>query len=248
MRNILITLEYDGTNYHGWQRQKNAVGIQEVVETAIEKVTGEAVTLIASGRTDAGVHAFDQKANFKTDSCLPADKFSPALNGILPADIRVIDSRQVDMSFHARYSATGKKYRYRIYNGPNRPAIYRNYCVFIPIRLDVDAMFQGALLLKGRHDFSSFCGSGSCVKSRIRTIKTIELIRERNMIDLVVEADGFLYNMVRIIAGTLVQVGKGKLEPSAVKEILDGRDRRLAGPTLPPHGLFLEKVYYDGDY
>jgi tRNA pseudouridine38-40 synthase len=244
MRNILITLEYDGTNYHGWQRQENALGIQQVVETAIERITGERVTVIASGRTDAGVHALAQRANFKTNSRLPAEKFCPALNSLLPADIRVIDSQQVDMSFHARYSATGKRYRYRICNRPYPPAIYRNYCFFIPLTLDIDAMTKAAGLLKGTKDFSSFCGSGSNAKTRVRTVTSIEWVKEEDMIDLVVEADGFLYNMVRIMAGTLVEIGKGKLQPSAINEILAGRDRRLAGPTLPPQGLFLEKVYY----
>jgi tRNA pseudouridine38-40 synthase len=245
MRNILITIEYDGTNYHGWQRQKNALGIQEIIEKGIEEITGEKVNLIGSGRTDAGVHALDQKANFKTNSSIPVDKIPFALNSVLPQDIRVIGSRQVSLNFHARYDVVKKRYRYRIYNSPFPTAIYRNYSCFIPDKLNIGDMVKAAEYLKGENDYTSFCSSGSGVKTRVRKVEMLELAKEGKMLDLIIQANGFLYNMVRIIAGTLVEVGKGKIEPSMVKEILDGKDRRLAGPTLPPQGLFLEKVCYN---
>jgi len=245
MKNILITLEYDGTNYHGWQKQKNAIAVQEIVENCINEVTGEKVNLIGAGRTDAGVHALGQKANFRTNSSIPVFKFPYALNSILPFDIRAVDALEVPLQFHARYYSTKKRYKYRIYNNPFPSAIYRNYCHFIPDILDVEGMKEGAAYLIGEKDFTSFCSSGSTVKTKIRRIYLLEIVKKGEIIDIAIEANGFLYNMVRIICGTLLEVGKGKIKPKDVIEILDRTDRKFAGPTLPAQGLFLEKVFYD---
>lgn len=247
MRNILLTIEYDGTNYHGWQRQKNAVSIQQLIEKAIEKITGSKANLIGSGRTDSGVHALAQRANFKTEARIPAERIPFALNSCLPPDIRITGAEEVAHDFHARYDAIGKKYRYRIYNSEIPSAIHRNYSCFIPERLDIDRMKEASMYILGSRDFSSFCGSGSFAKSRVRNVELLEIEKKGKFIDIIIRADGFLYNMVRIIAGTLVEVGKGSMPPHHVRDILDKRDRRFAGPTLPPQGLFLEEVYYRED-
>lgn len=247
MRNILLTIEYDGTNYHGWQRQKNAVSIQQLIEHAIEKVTGTKVNLVGSGRTDTGVHALGQKANFKTDTRIPTEKIPFALNGHLPPDIRVTKAVEVEPGFHARYDVLGKQYRYRIYQSEIPPAIYRNYCYFVQGKLDIELMKEAAKHFLGQKDFSSFCSSGSLTKSRVRNVELLDIEAEGKFIDIIIRADGFLYNMVRIIAGTLVEVGRGSIPPHYVKDILDKKDRKCAGPTLPPQGLFLEEVYYRED-
>ncbi|MBA1336372.1 MAG: tRNA pseudouridine(38-40) synthase [Firmicutes bacterium] len=245
MRNILITLEYDGTGYHGWQKQKNALGIQEVVEEGIMAITGEKVGITGAGRTDAGVHALDQKANFKTHSSIPVDKIPLALNSVLPRDIRIIGAEEVSLDFHARYNVIKKRYRYRIYNALFPTALFRNFCFHISDKLDIGNMTLASEYLVGRNDYTAFCSTGSNVKTKVRTIEYIKITKEDNMIDIVVQADGFLYNMARIIAGTLVEVGKGNMEIQKVKEILERKDRRFAGPTLPPQGLYLEKVCYN---
>jgi tRNA pseudouridine38-40 synthase len=244
MRNILLTIEYDGTNYHGWQRQKNAVSVQQLIEESIQRVTGDRVKLIGSGRTDTGVHALGQRANFKSQTQIPAERIPQAINSCLPDDIRIIQAIDVKQDFHARYDAVAKKYRYRIYNNPVPSAIYRNHSCFVPEKLNVDMMIQACEYMTGEKDFSSFCSSGSVVRSKIRNVKLLELTRQGKMIDIIIQADGFLYKMVRSIAGTLVEVGKGNIPPCHIEAILDKKDRRYAGPTLPPQGLFLEEVLY----
>jgi tRNA pseudouridine38-40 synthase len=246
MRNILMTIEYDGTNYHGWQRQKNALSIQQLIEESIEKVTGIRARLIGSGRTDTGVHALGQRANFKTETNIPVGRIPLALNSSLPPDIRIINAVEAHPDFHARYDVVGKKYRYRIFNRSIPSAVFRNYSCFIPVKLDIESMEEAAGYIIGRRDFSSFCSSGSMVRSRTRNVQMLEFETKGCIIDMSIMADGFLYNMVRIIAGTLVEVGKGNLSPEEIKTILDKRDRRCAGPTMPPQGLFLEEVYYRG--
>jgi len=242
--NVKIVLEYDGTDYSGWQRQKNAPTIQEVLETSISAITREKIQVIGSGRTDAGVHALEQVANFKTNTKIPIEKLPYAINSKLPEDIVVKDARIVPDNFHARFSAKSKIYAYTIYNAPFPSPIYRKHSLFIAMPLDVKSMTKAAISLTGVHDFSAFKASGSPVKSPIRHVMGIEVLKEGAFIKILIQANGFLYNMVRIMAGTLLEVGKGKTQPWEVASILLSRDRNRAGKTLPPHGLSLLKVNY----
>ncbi|OXT06214.1 tRNA pseudouridine(38-40) synthase TruA [Thermoanaerobacterium thermosaccharolyticum] len=244
MRNIVLVIEYDGTNYHGWQIQKNVVTIQETITKAIKKITNEDVDLIGSSRTDAGVHALHQVANFKTCTNIPTSKIPNALNSVLPADIVIKDAFEADMDFHSRYSAKGKRYKYIIYNRRFSSPILKNYSWHISKSLDVEKMRESLKYLEGTHDFSAFKASGSSVKSPVRTVRDISLKKNGFNVEFEIEADGFLYNMVRIIVGTIVDVGLGKINPIDVKEILDSKNRCMAGKTAPPQGLFLTKIYY----
>ncbi|MCG0276103.1 MAG: tRNA pseudouridine(38-40) synthase TruA [Thermosediminibacteraceae bacterium] len=239
-----ILLEYDGTNYSGWQRQKNAIAIQEVVEKAIFKVTGEKVNVIGAGRTDAGVHARGQVANFFTNCRIPVARLPYAINSHLPEDIVVKGAEVVPDDFHARYSAKAKVYTYSIYNAPFPSPLLRRYSYFFPKPLNIEAMERAAKAFIGVHDFAAFRASGSSVKSSVRNIKRLEVKKQGDLVIIEVEADGFLYNMVRIIAGTLLEVGAGKRDPEEIPSVIRSRDRERAGVTLPAHGLCLEKVIY----
>ena len=245
MRNIKLIIEYDGTGYAGWQRQNNALTVQQVLEEALERLCGHKVQLIASGRTDSGVHARGQVANFTTCSSIPPERFSYALNVLLPRDIRVKSSEEVSLDFHARYSATAKKYRYSMVVNSYGTAIGWQYYHHIYTPLDVQAMKEAAEHFKGIHDFAAFMAAGSPVKSTVRTVYEAEIIEDKPFLHFVVKGNGFLYNMVRIMAGTLIDVGKGKICPSQIPHIIASKDRKQAGQTAPPHGLFLEEVYYD---
>lgn len=244
MRNILLTIEYDGTNYFGWQKQPNKKTIQGVIEQAIKKITGEDVKLVGSGRTDAGVHALGQRANFKTNSKIPTEKFPLALNSVLPNDISIKDAKEVSLEFSARYSAKQKTYKYLIYNHKTRPAILRNYVYHFPYDLDIPSMQQSCEYFIGEYDFSSFCSSGSETNSKIRRIYDCYLTFEDNCIAIYITANGFLYNMARIIAGTIIDVGTGKIKPTDIPLIIESKDRNKAGKTLPPWGLYLVDVVY----
>lgn len=244
MTNIKLTIQYDGTNYCGWQKQKNGISIQEEIETAIFKVTGEDVNLIGSGRTDKGVHALGQVANFKTNSKIPPDRFRYALNSNLPQDISIVFSELVDDSFHSRYDAKGKTYKYTIYNGEIRNPIYNRYAYHVPVKLDIDSMEKAAESFLGSHDFKAFMSSKTSVKSTVRTINSISLDKEKDLIYFTVNGNGFLYNMVRIIVGTLVEVGLGRISWQSIPDIIKSKDRKEAGHTAPAKGLCLEKVYY----
>ena len=246
MRNIKLTIEYDGTAYHGWQSQVNAATIQDVVNAAVNKLTGEVCTLYGSSRTDAGVHAYGQVANFRTASGIPSDRFAFALNTLLPQDIVIVKSEEADPSFHARFCARGKKYRYLFYNSMFPSALLKNRAWIVHFPLNVDAMREASGYFLGTHDFLAFSSSGGSVKTTVRTINSINIGRENrpHVLSLDIEGNGFLYNMVRIIAGTLVEVGYGKMMPGEIKDILESRDRRLAGPTAPPQGLYLVEVIY----
>ncbi|MDO6353760.1 tRNA pseudouridine(38-40) synthase TruA [Caloramator sp. CAR-1] len=244
MKNIKIVIEYDGTRYCGWQRQKNGVSIQETIEKAIEKVTGEKIEIIGSSRTDAGVHAKGQVANFLTSSTVPPEKICYAINSFLPDDIVILSSQEVPLDFHSRYNSKGKKYSYTILNRKIPSALLKNYSAHIPYELNIEDMIRASKYFLGEHDFSAFKSTGSSVKGNVRTIKRLELIKDEDIIKMFIEANGFLYNMVRIIAGTLIEVGKGRIKPDDIPFILDSRDRKKAGPTAPAQGLCLEKVYY----
>ena len=247
MRRIHLIVEYDGTAYAGWQRQANAMTVQEKLERAILKLTGEELCVSGASRTDAGVHALGQSAHFDTESCIPADKFSFALNTLLPPDIRVTRSEEVPLEFHARFSTRGKRYRYLFHAAPHAGALTRNTHAHVIYPLDVEKMQAEAQDLVGTHDFAAFAASGSVVKDTVRTIYRAEVSREGSEIRLIVEGSGFLYNMVRIIAGTLIGVGSGKLEPGAFKRAIASGDRLDLGVTAPAHGLTLMEVFYDPD-
>ena len=244
MPNIKLTIEYDGGSYHGWQRQPDSATVQETIEKALAKVLQEKVNLIGASRTDAGVHARGQVANLKTESKIPLRNLKAALNSLLPEDIVIKSCLRVGDDFHARYGAKSKFYRYTILNRPLSSPFVRKYVYFFPHPLDTQAMKKAAKHLVGRHDFSSFRGTGTMRKNCIRTIKKLRVTSRNNFIYIDMEADGFLYNMARTVAGTLLEVGRRKISPQDIKKILQAKDRRRAGSTLPPHGLCLVKVKY----
>lgn len=243
MRNLKLTIQYDGTKYCGWQKQPNSSGIQGTIEYAIYEITKEKVNIIGSGRTDAGVHALGQVANFKTNSSIPIARISDALNAKLPKDVSIIDCQEVSDDFHSRYSATGKIYRYLIYNKPYRSPLYKDISYHVRYELDIEKMRLEAKSLLGTHEFKGFMSSGSSVKDTVRTIHNISIEYSGDLIVLEVEGNGFLYNMVRIIVGTLVDIGRGRID-KPLEEIIASQDRGEAGHTAPAHGLFLKKVHY----
>ena len=244
MRNIKLTIEYDGKGFNGWQKQPTKLNIQGEIERAIEQVTGEQVELTASGRTDAGVHAIGQVANFKTNSNIPIEKIPIALNTKLKETIRIKDAKEVEERFHARYNCKQKTYRYIINNGKNASALYRNLEYFVPEKLDVDKMKEAIKFFEGEHDFKGFKASGTSSKSSVRTIYKTKIKTDKEKIIIELTGNGFLYNMVRIIAGTLLEVGLGKIDPEDITKIIESKDRKRAGKTLPPYGLCLVKVEY----
>lgn len=241
---IGLIIEYDGTNYCGWQVQKNGVSVQQRLEEAVERAVGVKTAVHSAGRTDAGVHALGQVAHFDAQTDIPADKFFYVLNTLLPDDIRIKKSYETAADFHARFDAKGKHYRYVIRNARQKGAVDRLYCMFEPVPLDLERMRQAAAYIEGTHDFAAFCAAGTDVKGTVRTVYSVEVGRDGDYITIDVKGGGFLYNMVRIIAGTLMGVGKGKLTPEAVREAIEAKDRTLAGATAQPHGLFLVEVYY----
>ena len=246
MRNIKLIIEYDGKDFNGWQKQPNKLNIQGEIEKAIERITGEQVDLTASGRTDAGVHAIGQVANFKTNSNIPIEKIPVAINSNLKKSIIIKSAEEVDERFHSRLNCKKKTYRYIINNSKYGTAIYRNLETHIPMELDIKKMKEAIKYFEGEHDFKAFKASGTSSKSSVRTIYKAEVIdagNERIYIELT--GNGFLYNMVRIISGTLVDVGLGKIEPKEIKEIIELGKRENAGKTLPPQGLYLVKVEYE---
>ena len=244
MRNIKLTIEYDGKDFNGWQKQPNKLNIQGTIEQAITKITGETVELNASGRTDAGVHAIGQVANFKTNSNIPIEKFPIAINTNLKKSIRIKSAEEVDEKFHSRLSCKRKTYRYIINNSEIESAIYRNLEYHISNKLDVSKMQKAAKFFEGEHDFKAFKASGTSSKSSVRTIYEANVYKIENKIYIELTGNGFLYNMVRIIAGTLIEVGLNKIEPEYILDIIKEEKRELAGRTLPPQGLYLLKVEY----
>ena len=242
--NIKLTLQYDGSAYHGWQIQPNAVTVQEIVCKAINSLTGEKVNITGCGRTDTGVHAISYTANFKTDSSIPPEKFAPALNTKLPRDIRCHKSEAVPDSFHAKNSAKGKTYIYRILNTKNENTFERSYSWHINQELNIGQMKKAAAAFVGEHDFIGFASSGFTVKTTVRTIYSLDISLQNGMLTISVSGNGFLYNMVRIIAGTLVFVGMGKIKAEDMEDIISSKIRERAGITAPPQGLFLKEVFY----
>ena len=245
MRNIKLIIEYDGKSFNGWQKQPNKLNIQGEIEKAISEITGEEIDLIASGRTDAGVHSLGQTANFKTNSQIPIEKFAIAINSKLKRSIVIKSAEEVDERFHSRYSVKSKTYRYTINNSAMGTALYRDMEYHVPMKLDIESMKSAAKFFEGEHDFKGFKASGTSSKSSVRTIYKAEVIQNEEKIYIELTGNGFLYNMVRIISGTLVDVGLGKIEANEIPLIIESKDRKRAGKTLPAHGLCLMKVIYE---
>ena len=244
MKRILLTVEYDGTNYAGWQRQINGLAVQQVLEEALQKATKERIVVTGASRTDAGVHALGQAVHFDTASRIPPEKYPFVLNTMLPRDVRVHTGCEVPEGFHARFMTCGKRYTYRIVNSRHASAIRRNTHVHVPLPLDLAPMQEAAKQLLGTHDYAAFQAAGGTAKTTIRTITSAELVRFGDEIILTVEGDAFLYNMVRIIAGTLIEIGLGRRTVNAFTEAYETLDRLSLGVTAPPQGLELTKVYY----
>lgn len=244
MRNIKLIIEYDGKGFNGWQKQPDRLNIQGEIEKAIEEITGEKVDLTASGRTDAGVHSLGQTANFKTDSKIPTEKFAKAINSRLKKSIVIKSAEEVDEKFHSRYSVKSKTYRYIINNSENGTAIYRGLEYHVPMKLDYEKMNEAIKYFIGEHDFKAFKASGTSSKSSVRKILDGSVRKEGERVIIEVTGTGFLYNMVRIISGTLLDVGLGKTKPEDIPSIIESKDRTKAGKTLPAHGLYLLQVNY----
>lgn len=244
MRNLLFTLSYDGTAYHGWQVQKNADTVQKRFQNALETVTGERSGVVGCSRTDAGVHAKMFCCNSKVSTKIPEKNLIRALNCNLPDDIAVTDICEKDMEFHARYSCKGKEYLYNIWNSHIRDPFVNRYSMRYDMKLDIDTLNEGCKAFIGKHDFAGFCSAGSNVQDTIRTIYDAHFERKEDMVRLYISGDGFLYNMVRIIVGTFLYVAQGKIEVGDLKSIIDSTERNRAGITAPAHGLFLNKVFY----
>ena len=244
MRRILLTVEYDGTAYAGWQRQINGLAVQQVLEEALSSACGHPVAVTGSSRTDAGVHALDQKVHFDTDCSIPPEKYPFVLNTLLPPDIRVQDACEVPADFHARFLTSGKTYTYRIWNARHASALRRNTHWHIPVPLEEAPVRRALEALPGKHDFAAFQAAGGTAKTTVRTLRSAELeIRGKEWL-LTVSGDAFLYNMVRIIAGTAAEIGLGRLESSAFEEAFVTLNRLSLGMTAPAHGLELTEVRY----
>lgn len=246
MRRIRLILEYDGAAYVGWQTQPNGVAVQQLVEEQLARVAGERIAVHASGRTDSGVHALAQVAHFDTNARMPADKFAFALNAGLPPDIRVRYSDEAPEGFHARFDVKGKQYRYTIVTGPHARAFLRNTALHVHGPLDEDKLRRAAAEIVGVHDFRAFMASGSSMENTVREIYRSEWSRQGSVLTYDVEGSGFLYNMVRILAGTMLDIAKGTLPETAMRAALISGNRSDAGATAPAHGLALVRVRYDG--
>lgn len=246
MRNVKLTIEYDGTGYQGWQVQGNAPTIQKTLEEAIPKIVQHPVSVIGSGRTDSGVHALGQVGNFATSSEIPAPNLAHAINAHLPRDIAVVRAEDAAKDFHARYGAKEKTYRYTIFSRDTPSPLLHDRAYHLRAELDLDEMKNAARHLIGRHDFGAFQSKASEKEdtSSVRTITRADLTTAGPLVEFHISADGFLYNMVRAIVGTLVEVGIGKMNAAEFKRIIDSKNRSLAGPTAPPQGLCLMEVRY----
>ena len=244
MRNIKLVLQFDGTAYHGWQMQKNAPTVQETLSGAIKRITGSVPQLVGVSRTDAGVHAKQFVCNFKTEASIPVARIPAALNTYLPDDIVCLFAEDAENDFNARFSAKKKCYTYYILNSKQPDAFLRNYSWHFPYELDISKMKKAAQCFLGKHDFVGFAASGFTVKTTVREIYSLDIEKEKDLIKITVTGDGFLYNMVRIIAGTLAFAGCGKIAPEQMAEIIASKDRKRAGITAPPQGLFLTEVFY----
>ena len=246
MRNIALRLSYDGSAYHGWQVQKNEISVAETLETALTKICGHPVKTVGCGRTDAGVHALRYCANFRTDCRIPIDRFPLAVNSRLPGDISVSDAVEAPEDFNAIGSCLKKEYIYRILNSAVPDPFLQKRACFYPQRLDLSLMQQAARAFEGTHDFKAVRSLGTETKTTVRTVYWCRAEKEGNLITISICADGFLYNMCRAMVGTMVYASYGKLLPEEIPGLLQIGDRRLTGPTMPPQGLYLNRVWYEG--
>lgn len=245
MRNILLTISYDGKAYHGWQIQHNALAVQQVFQEALEKIIGSNYSVKGCSRTDSGVHANMYCISVITEHQIPAERLKCALNRFLPLDIAVLSSEEVSLDFHARYSCKSKEYIYKIWNSGERNPFLNGYALHYRYKLDENQLNRAAQAYIGKHDFTSFCTLDKREKGDLtRDVKSFSVTRDGNMVTMKVEADGFLYNMVRIMVGTLLRVAQGKIDENAIESIIEAKDRRMAGPTAPACGLYLNKVNY----
>lgn len=245
MKRVRLFVAYDGTNYCGWQIQPNGITIEEVLNEKLKKLTGEDIHVIGASRTDSGVHALGNVAVFDTESSIPPERMAYALNQKMPEDIVIVKSDEVPLDWHPRYQdEISKTYEYHICNSKVSNPMKRNYSTHVSFDLDIDKMREGAKYLIGEHDFVSFCNIRTNVEDTVRTVTDIEILKEGEDITLRITGNGFLYNMVRIIVGTLIRVGRGFYEPVRVKEILEERKRTAAGVTAPPNGLVLVGIDY----
>ncbi|MBQ1914961.1 MAG: tRNA pseudouridine(38-40) synthase TruA [Selenomonadaceae bacterium] len=244
-RNIRLTVAYDGTNYHGFQRQRPpVVAVQNVLEAKLQTVFGDSIELAASGRTDAGVHAYGQVVNFFTDGRIPVERIPLAVNSLLPDDIVVLEAAEADFDFSARHSAKSKTYIYRIQRGSFPNPFTRNYAWYVGRPLDIHAMREALAMVLGTHDFTSFRASGGAPMSPVRTMYRAEIGEKGDLLEITIHGNGFLYHMVRNMVGTLVNVGLGRISIAGFREILEARDRKKASPTAPAQGLYLFSVEY----
>lgn len=246
MKRIKLTVAYDGTDYCGWQIQPNGITVEEVLNRNLSELTGEEITVIGASRTDSGVHAQGNVAVFDSDTTIPPERIAYAVNRKLPEDIVVIRSEEVPGDWHPRYQETEKTYEYHILNREMPDPVRRRDTYFVSYPLDLEAMRHAAAYLKGEHDFRSFCNIHTDVQDTVRTIYDLDIIRSGDLVTVRIRGNGFLYNMVRIIVGTLVRVGRGFYFPGQVKEILEAKERTSAGVTAPPQGLVLVKIDYPG--
>lgn len=245
MRNILITLMFDGTAYHGWQVQENAVSVQQTLQDAIEKILSVRENVVGCSRTDSGVHANMFCCNMRTESDISPEKLKKALNAVLPRDIAVKSCGEVPYAFHARYDCTSKEYKYLLVNTDYRNPFFENRALYYPFSVQETVLDREGQDFVGIHDFSAFCAVGSSVEDKVREIKRVSVRRSGDFVEFCFEADGFLYNMVRIMVGTLLDINSGKIARGSIPEILKSGNRNAAGITAPAHGLYLNTVNYD---
>lgn len=244
MRNLLFTISFCGTAYHGWQVQNNAVTVQQTVQDAIEKITQKRENIVGCSRTDAGVHANMYCFNMKTESVIPCEKLISAMNALLPEDICVLDCVQVDDDFHARYDCVKKEYKYLIWNSDKRNPFLVDRALVYPYKLDEVFLDNQAKQFIVKYDYSSFCNAGSSVEDTVRNVMSASVTRNGDLVEFTVSSDGFLYNMVRIMVGTLLDISRGKIEKDSIEKIILSKDRNNAGITAPACGLYLNRVYY----
>ena len=247
MRNLLLRLMYDGSAYHGWQVQPNGITVQEKLQNAIEQILGVRESVTGCSRTDSGVHARDFCCNIRTENEIDCYRFVGSLNAVLPDDISVKSCVEVSPDFHARYDSDGKRYVYRVWNTNYKNPFLTRYAYHYKNTLDADFLNEQAQAYIGTHDFKGFCSSGSSVEDTVRTVRSFSVERQGEEVLFTVEADGFLYNMVRIMVGTLIEISENRIKKDTLKDIIDSGDRMCAGRTAPPQGLYLDKVFYSED-